>query len=228
VVSVVLAAGAGERFGGLKQLALFQGKPLLAHAIDAALAWPTDATIVVLGSRAAEIEESLDLGGVTVVRCADWAHGSGASLRAGLVALAEDVAAAMIGLGDEPLVPAAAASRLLGARAPGTNALRATYRGRPGHPVLIERPLFASLIDALPDARPGDLLREAGVVAVDCTDLGDPVDIDTPADLVALAERDRGNGDVRPAERPQKQAGAARPATSRTSSSAAAAPRQPS
>jgi CTP:molybdopterin cytidylyltransferase MocA len=199
VLSVVLAAGAGERFGGLKQLALFRDKPLLVHAIDAALAGPTDATVVVLGSRAAQIEDSLDLGGVTVVRCADWARGSGASLRAGLVALADDVAAAMISLGDEPVVPAAAASRLLSARAPGTNALRATYRGRPGHPVLIERPLFAPLIEALPDARPGELLREAGVVAVDCTDLGDPVDIDTPADLAALAERDRDNAEVRPA-----------------------------
>jgi nicotine blue oxidoreductase len=228
VVSLVLAAGSGERFGGLKQLALFQGKPLLAHAIDAARAGPTDRRVVVLGSRATEVEEGLDLGGVTVVHCTDWARGSGASLRAGLSALAEDVAAAMVTLGDEPFVPASAASRLLSARAPGTNALRAAYRGRPGHPVLIERSLFAPLIEALPDARPGELLREAGVVAVDCTDLGDPVDIDTPADLAALAERHPGNVDTRQSERPQKQARAARPATGRTSSSAAAAPRQPS
>jgi nicotine blue oxidoreductase len=227
VVSVVLAAGAGERFGGLKQLTPFRGKPLLAHAVDATLAGPTDATVVVLGSRAAEVEEGLDLGGVTVVRCADWARGSGASLRAGLTVLPDDATAAMVTLGDEPVVPAAAASRLLRARAPGTNALRATYRGRPGHPVLIERPLFAPLIEALPDGRPGELLREVGILTVDCTDLGDPVDIDTPADLAALAERHRGKYEPGQPERPQKQAKAARPATSRTSSSAAAAPRQP-
>jgi molybdenum cofactor cytidylyltransferase len=186
LVSIVLAAGAGKRFGGIKQLAPLRGKPLLGHALDAAAAGPASRTLVVLGSHAEEIECQIDLGGVTVVHCPDWELGSGASLRSGLEAVPAEAEAALVSLGDEPFPPPAAAGRLLAARAAGVTALRAGYDGRPGHPVLIERALFAPLIESLPGTRPGVLLEQAGVVAIDCSDLGDPVDVDTPDQLAAL------------------------------------------
>ncbi len=195
IVSIVLAAGAGRRFGGGKQLAPLHGRPLLEHALAAAGAAPSDATLVVLGADAEEIERGVALGGASVVRCADWEHGQGASLRAGLAALEPDVAAALVTLGDVPFVPAEASRRLLAARRPGLAALRATYDGRPGHPVLIERQLFAPLIAAPPDANPAALLREAGIEAVECSDLGDPADVDTPEQLAAL-ERTAEKGDI--------------------------------
>ena len=186
IVAIVLAAGAARRFGGRKQLAPLRGRPLLEHALAAAAAAPSGATVVVLGAHAEEIERGVELGGATVVRCTDWERGQGASLRAGLAALGPDVDAALVTLGDVPFVPTAASERLLAARRPGLAALRASYDGRPGHPVLIERRLFAPLTAAPADANPAALLREAGIRAVECGDLGDPADVDTPEQLAAL------------------------------------------
>jgi CTP:molybdopterin cytidylyltransferase MocA len=186
IVSVVLAAGAARRFGGRKQLATLRGRPLLEHALAAAAAGPGEQILLVLGAHAEEIERRVELGGATVVRCPDWEEGRGASLRAGLAALGAEVAAALVTLGDEPFVSPEASRRLLAARRPGLVALRATYGGRPGHPVLIERELFGPLTAASRDAEPAALLHEAGIEAVECSDLGDPADVDTPEQLAAL------------------------------------------
>jgi CTP:molybdopterin cytidylyltransferase MocA len=189
IASIVLAAGGGRRFGGRKQLAPLRGRPLLEHALAAAGAGPGQETLLVLGADAEEVERGIELGGATVVRCRDWARGPGASLRAGLAALGADVAAALVTLGDEPFVSPEAGWRLIAARRPGLAALRATYAGRPGHPVLIERELFATLTAAAADAKPAALLRAAGIEAVECGDLGDPADVDTPEQLAELERR---------------------------------------
>jgi CTP:molybdopterin cytidylyltransferase MocA len=187
-VAVVLAAGAGSRFGGCKQLALLDGKPLLAHALESAAAGPATETVLVLGARARRIEAELDLTGVSVVRADDWELGPQASLAAGLRSLGGDVGAALVTLGDEVRVPPAAAGRLMARRRHGIPGLRATYGGRVGHPVLIERELFAPLIQlATGPQKPGRVLREAGVQEIECGDLGRPVDVDTPGQLALLA-----------------------------------------
>ncbi len=185
VASVVLAAGAATRFGGRKQLALLEGRPLLEHALAISAASDTDLTVVVLGAFAAEIGAGVDLGDARVVRAPDWELCRAASLRAGLAALPADAEAALITLGDEPFVSPAAGARLLAARRPGLAALRASYAGLPGHPVLVERELFARL-EAPGDRKPGQILKAAGALLVPCDDLGASVDIDTPADLAEL------------------------------------------
>lgn len=184
--AVVLAAGAGRRFGGCKQLAKLRGRPLLEHALIAAADGPAAKTVLVLGARAEAIERGVDPGDAIVVRCPDWERGPGASLRAGLAALGPEIAAALIILGDEPFVSPEASRRLVAARRSDLPALRATYRGRPGHPVLIERPLFAPLMATGPDAKPATFLHQAGIETVECGDLGDPTDIDTQEQLIAL------------------------------------------
>lgn len=190
IVSVVLAAGAGTRFGGRKQLAPLHGRPLLEHALDAAAKTSTDATLVVLGAEAEAIAAGLELGAATAVECADWEQGPGASLRAGILAAGADCAAVVITLGDEPFVSPAATDRLLAARDPDLPALRATYGGRPGHPVLIERPLFAALTEPGPAPTPRDVLRAAGVHGIPCEDLGEPGDVDTVEQLMRLQAGD--------------------------------------
>lgn len=188
IASVLLAAGAATRFGGRKQLAPFEGRPLLEHALAIATASGADLTVVVLGAYAEEVEAAIDFGDARVVRAPDWARGRAASLRAGLAALPADVEAALIALGDEPLVSPAAAARLLAARRPGLLALRASYAGRPGHPVLVERELFARLEDP-GDRKPGQILKAAGAELVPCDDLGASVDVDTPEQLAELTAR---------------------------------------
>ncbi|HKH16402.1 MAG TPA: nucleotidyltransferase family protein [Solirubrobacteraceae bacterium] len=172
---LVLAAGAGRRFGGTKQLAELGGRPLIEHALSALGA--LERVVVVLGARADEVRAGADLRGAELVVCTRWAEGMSASLRCGLDALAgaEEV---VIALADQPFVTPAVVERVRSARGP---AARAVYDGAPGHPVVIRRPLLDRAGELSGDAGFRDLLD--GVAEVECADLADPRDIDTRDDL---------------------------------------------
>ncbi len=121
------------RFGGLKQLAELDGRPLLGHVLAAASEGGLDKLVVVLGADSESVVAGVDLHGAETMVCRSWAEGQSASLACGLAAVA-DADAAVVLLGDQPRVSAEAIRRVLGARG-GPAAVRATYRGRPGHPV---------------------------------------------------------------------------------------------
>ncbi len=91
----------------------------------------------------------------------------------------------MVTLGDQPRVATDAVRRVIAARN-GAAAVRATYGGRPGHPVLLERELFAPLRDVSGDLGARNLLMSVPVLEVPCEDLGGGEDVDTPAELDAL------------------------------------------
>jgi molybdenum cofactor cytidylyltransferase len=180
-VGLVLAAGEGRRFGGPKQLAQVDGRPLIEHALRAVSG--LDRVIVVLGAHADEIRAGADLGRAEVVVCDDWAEGMGASLRAGIaaargagnraVAGADEV---VVVLADQPFITPEAVERV---RAAPGDAARATYGGAPGHPVVLRRALLARARELRGDAG----FRGVDMTAVECGDLADPRDIDTQADL---------------------------------------------
>jgi CTP:molybdopterin cytidylyltransferase MocA len=172
---LVLAAGEARRFGGPKQLAALDGRPLIEHAL-AALA-DLDRVVVVLGARAETIRAGADLGAAEVVVCDDGAEGMSASLRAGLAAL-RGTGEVVILLADQPFIRAAVVARV---RASAGPAARAVYHGEPGHPVVVRRPLLERAGELRGDAGFRDLL--AGAAEVECSDLADPRDIDTRDDL---------------------------------------------
>jgi len=74
---LVLAAGVGTRFGGAKQLADLNGRPMLEHAVRAMVAAPVDRVCVVLGARAAEVRRAVDLQGAEVDTEPIWPDLSG-------------------------------------------------------------------------------------------------------------------------------------------------------
>jgi CTP:molybdopterin cytidylyltransferase MocA len=79
---VVLGAGSGSRFGGPKQLAELQGRPLVQWALDAACAATAlERVVLVLGAHADTVEAAVCLRRAEIVRCPDWAEGMAASLR---------------------------------------------------------------------------------------------------------------------------------------------------
>jgi CTP:molybdopterin cytidylyltransferase MocA len=189
IAGVVLAGGPGTRFGDrAKQLAPLAGKPLLEHVLAAASAAPLDRVIVVLGARADRILEQIDLHGAEPVICARWREGMAASLRFGLNAVSEAEAVVVL-LGDQPLVTAAAIERVLAARDRQAPAVRATYGGDPGHPVLLERDLLPLLLELRGDAGARRVLDDAAVREVACDDIADSTDVDTPEDLRGLEAR---------------------------------------
>ena len=182
VGGLVLAAGEGSRFGGTKQLAPFAGRPLLEHALAAVAV--LDPRVVVLGHEAGAISAAIDLQGAEPVVCEDWREGQAASLRCGVAALG-DVDAAVVVLGDQPRITAAAVTALV-ACAAGAPAARASYGGRPGHPVLLGRGLLARVGELRGDVGFRDLLEGVHVREVEVGGLADPIDIDTQEELARL------------------------------------------
>lgn len=192
VGGLIMAAGGGRRFGGPKQLAELAGRPLLEHALLAMLAVPAiDPVLVVLGARAREVRAGVDLHGVEVVECPKWGEGQAASLRAGVEALGR-VDAAVVTLGDQPFITPQVIAGVLDGASARNDAVRATYDGRPGHPVLLGRGLLDRVAELRGDVGFRDLLDGARVRRFEAGHLCDPSDVDTPEALVGLVRgRDR-------------------------------------
>ena len=180
----MLAAGAGTRFGAEpKLLASLDGRPLLAHAVSAANAVEQlERVVVVLGARADQIAAAVEFGRAEPVVCERWREGLSASLHCGLDALA-GYERVLIILGDEPLVTPELIERLLDAE-PGT---RATFGGRPGHPVVLGPDQIRRLQAVAGDHGARDLL--AGGPTLECGDVDAGWDVDTAADLAELRQR---------------------------------------
>ena len=184
-VALVLAAGAGSRFGDdPKLLADLDGTPVLEHVVrNATAAEHVHRVVVVLGAHAGEIRRRVDLQGAEVVTCSDWADGQSASLRCGLQATGADRKVLVL-LGDQPLVTA----RVIEWLACEPAGSRASYRGAPGHPVVLGPRLIAEALELRGDHGLRDLVRwrmvEVGHLASDR-------DVDTPEDLEAIRDEAR-------------------------------------
>ncbi|MET7959058.1 nucleotidyltransferase family protein [Micromonospora zamorensis] len=183
---LLLAAGAGRRYGRPKALVELDGVPLVRRGITLLGDGGCAPVHVVLGAGADEVP---DLPGAVPVRHDGWPEGLGSSLRRGLASLPADVPAAVVVLVDQPLLSPVAVRRVRAAYAGGALVAVATYAGRPGHPVLLARATWP-LLDryAVGDRGARDLLRDRPdlVVEVPCDDVGAPLDVDTPADLLRL------------------------------------------
>lgn len=176
-----------------------RGRPLVDVAVDRLITAGCTGVTVVLGADADQVHGLLRHrtdGRCRVVEAGDWSEGMGASLRRGLDALDEaaqegsagDVGAALVTLVDLPDVDEAVMARVLeqwGTAGGRQDALvRATYRGVPGHPVLIGRDHWAPLGGALSGDRGAQqYLRRHRVLEVSCEDLATGRDVDRPEDL---------------------------------------------
>ena len=185
IAGLVLAAGAARRFGGGKLLAVLDGRPLLEHALAAMEAAPVDRTVVVLGADADDVLARVKLHGAEPVVCEDWEEGQSASLRCGVEELA-GAEAGVVTLGDQPRLSPRAVERVIATRDSAAEAVRATYGGAPGHPVLLERPLLARIHVLHGDTGARALLARARVKEIACDGLGSAADVDTPGHLEAL------------------------------------------
>ncbi|WP_293906789.1 NTP transferase domain-containing protein [Phenylobacterium sp.] len=187
IAALVLAAGAGSRFGGGKLLAPFQGAPLLHAALAAARAAPVGSITVVTGADAALVAAAARAFDPTIrlVHAADHAEGMAASLRAGIASLDDDAAAAFVFLGDMPRVPHAVLAPLAQAVAAGAAASAPVFQGRRGNPVVLARALFGEVAALTGDVGARPILQRlgAGLALVEAPDDGVLFDVDARADL---------------------------------------------
>jgi nicotine blue oxidoreductase len=185
---VLLAAGAGSRFGRPKALVELDGQTLAERGLAMLRAGGADPLLIVTG--AAQVDLGPEHQASTVYN-AEWRTGMGSSLRAALRALTElEVGAAVVALADQPLVGAEAVGRLIAAYQAGAGVVVAAYDGKPRNPVLLAREYWSEVIaTATGDQGARAFLRARPelVTLVECGDTGRPDDIDTPADLEQIA-----------------------------------------
>ena len=190
VHGLLLAAGAGRRMGMPKALVRDDaGVPWLTRSVEVLRRGGCADVTVVLGAAAPEAAALLgDEPDLTIVESPDWASGMGASLRAGLRALAAPDApggpvageAVLVHLVDLPDVTAEVVARVLDGAADAPLA-RAAYDGRPGHPVLLGRAHWLPVAEAaVGDRGARDYLvaHAAEVRLVECGDLATGADVD--------------------------------------------------
>jgi nicotine blue oxidoreductase len=188
---VLLAAGAGTRFGGPKALAELGGERLAERGARLLTAAGCDPVVVVIGAEAERVRSALDVGAAEVERNAAWNSGMGSSLRVGLAALADRCDAAVVALADQPRVTAPCVQRLVSAWRAGAVVAVATYAGAPRNPVLLDASVWgrvAAMAQGDQGARPFLSAYPSHVTPVACDDVGAPDDIDTPEDLAALTK----------------------------------------
>jgi CTP:molybdopterin cytidylyltransferase MocA len=179
VAGIVLAAGSGTRAGGPKALRRgADGVSWLERATHALRTGGCDDILVVLGAEADRARALVPPEAALAV-APDWAEGLSASLRAGLAAAPVDATAALLTLVDLPTMPPEAVERMLAAPVTPASLRRASYAGRPGHPVLIGRDHWsAAAATAEGDRGAGRYLTAQGAESVDCSDLWDGADED--------------------------------------------------
>ncbi len=194
VAAILLAAGQARRFAGgpgeTKLAADLNGKPLIRHAAEAALASRAAPVGVVTGHAAEKIQNLLAGLDLFVVHNAAYAEGLSGSLKAGVAALPPEARGAVILLADMPLVTSVLIDTLIAAfdAAPVEPAAVVPIReGRRGNPVLIGRSLFADLAKLEGDRGARELLKTTAGLVLEC-----PIDdaaIETDVDTREMLER---------------------------------------
>jgi CTP:molybdopterin cytidylyltransferase MocA len=174
---VLLAAGAGRRYGN--------PKVLVEGWLDAAVTALRDGgcaeIVLVLGAAQVAVPA-----GVTAVTAPDWRDGLSASVRAGLVEadrMGGDYA--VLHVVDTPDVGPDVVARVLSEAAGSSSGLaRAYFADRPGHPVALARRHWPAVLESLSGDRGAGayLSGRDDVARVECSDLADGRDIDVPED----------------------------------------------
>jgi len=167
--------------------------PVLRHVLDAAVAGGLEEVVVVLGHLAREIVDAVPpTGRVRIASNPRYAEGQATSLRTGLQAVEAGSEAAVILLGDQPWVrPDAIASVAAAFRAGQGPVVQAVYGGRPAHPTLLGRAVWATVMEE----SEGDEGARAAIgrhpewVATVEVGGAPPEDIDTEEDYARLLSR---------------------------------------
>lgn len=187
-VAILLAAGAGARFGGGKLLhPLEDGMAIAAHAARNLVAAGLD-VMAVIRPGDFPLRELLEAEGCTVTVCADAAQGMGVSLAHGVTAT-RDAGGWIVALADMPNIRPVTIARVMQALAAGADIAAPAYQGDRGHPVGFSRRFLPELQALIGDsgARAVVQRNQALVRVIEVDDPGVLFDIDRREDLSRCA-----------------------------------------
>ena len=188
VSAIVLAAGSSKRMGKTnKLLATINGFPMATWAVKVATSSSAKETIVVTGCQSDLVRESLSKYSVEFVYNPDYKIGLSTSLKAGINAVSEKTAGALVLLSDMPLVSIKTINTLIEhfQDKKGRTICRPTYRGLEGNPVLWPREFFSKIKNLKGDIGARDLIKDyyKNVSLVEVKDAGIHIDFNRPGDI---------------------------------------------
>ncbi len=196
IAAVVLAAGKSTRMAPWNKLLVPDraGKPMIARVVDNILSSAARPIIVVTGHRADDIKAALAGRPVTFVPSPNYDAGLSESLKSGIAAVPPEARAAIVCLGDMPLVTGRLIDRLLAAHDTDEGRLIAvpTHQGAIGNPILWDRKFFPDLLAMTGDGGGGRrIIRDHAEVVTEIDVNDDAVlrDFDTRESLETLPPR---------------------------------------
>jgi molybdenum cofactor cytidylyltransferase len=195
IAAVILAAGRSRRMAPHNKLLVADksGKPMIARVVDNVLSSKARPVLVVTGHQAEQIDQTLGGRPVLRVHADDYAEGLSASLKAGIAAVPPEAGAAIVCLGDMPLVTGRMIDRLLDAYDPdeGRLIVLPTFRGKQGNPMLWDRRFFPEILAISGDSGARFLLSQhlEHVAEVEVADDAVLRDFDTADQLATLPQR---------------------------------------
>ncbi len=183
---VILAAGGSSRLGSPKQLLPYAGITLVRHAADTALQTGSQ-VVVVVGSEADKVRESLIGLHVRIVENPDWKEGMSSSIRVGISSLQPDADSAVIALCDQPKIAAAHLQALASVVDQFQPIAASSYDGTLGAPCAFNRSVFPKLLALKGDSGARELIRNAETSVIAVPFEAGNLDIDTQADYDRLS-----------------------------------------
>ena len=191
VSAVVLAAGRATRMGRQKVLLELGDRSFVHRVVDAALGSRVAEAIVVVGSDAHAVIESLRDQPVKIAVNTEYELGMSTSLQAGIGAVSPGCDAVVFLLGDQPFVSSEVIDLLVDCFVQtGASIVRPLVDGRPCHPVLMSASLFPEILEQRGDLGGREIaqrhLEKQQLVRLDAPWL--QVDIDTPEEYEAALD----------------------------------------
>jgi molybdenum cofactor cytidylyltransferase len=196
VAAVVLAAGGSIRFGKPKQLAIFQGEPLVRRIVTAAKDAGCAPVVVVVGAGAAQITPVLTGLPVSIIQHPNWSNGLGSSIAIGVkhaAVIAADLDAVILLSCDQPFVNAATLRQLIQLHLEdGKPIVGSAYAGTLGIPALFDRSCFADLLELRGDSGAKKIIFHRRHDVAPFNFPAGEIDIDTTADYEKLNQTSPG------------------------------------
>ena len=200
IAAIVLAAGRSRRMAPHNKLLVTDkaGKPMIARVVDNVLSSNARPILVVIGHQAEQIEHALGGRPVRYVHAEEYAEGLSASLKAGIAAIPPECSAAIVCLGDMPLVTGRMIDRLLSMYDPeeGRLIVLPTFRGKQGNPMLWDRRFFPEILGITGDSGARFLVGKHAEAVAEVEMADDAVlrDFDTTESLTTLPKGMRPEG----------------------------------
>ena len=187
---LILAAGSSSRMGKIKQLLPWKESTLLEHTVKIAKLSKASEVIVVLGSNAVLIKESIEATDVVFLENSKWKGGLGTSISCGVDYLLNQnkgADAVLILLGDQALMDTEYINKIIDLYSSGeSNLIGTRYGKKVGVPALFERPYFFDLLQLEGDRGAQLFLKKFADKVLSLNSQGKAYDVDTMEDYAGL------------------------------------------